>query len=66
MIAYQKVIILAKHLDYIDIFLERLAINLLKYLSINKDTINLKNDYSLLYRLIYSFKLIEFEIFEYI
>ena len=39
---HKKVTILAKYLHFIDILLKKLVLELLKYLSINKYTINLE------------------------
>ena len=57
----EKVIILAKYLDFVNNFLKKIVINLLKYSDINKYVINLEIDMQLLYKLIYSFEFIELE-----
>ena len=44
MLLTKKVIILAKYLDFINIFSKKFTIVLIKYLSINKDIINIKVD----------------------
>lgn len=54
--------ILAKYLDFVDIFLEELAMKLLKYLCITKYTIDLEVDNQLLYKLIYSLELVKLKI----
>lgn len=60
----KKVSILAKYIDYIDVFSKKLAMKLFKCLNISKYTINLEFDKQLLYRLIYSLKLVEFKNFK--
>ena len=54
--------VLVKYLDFLDIFFKELAVELLKYLGINKYIIDLKKGNQLLYKLIYSLQLVELEI----
>lgn len=58
----KKVVIFAKYLDYINVFLKKSAIELFKHFNINKYTINLELSKQLLYGLIYSLRSIELEI----
>lgn len=44
LLVVKKVTILAKYLDYLDIFSKKLAIELLKYFDINKQLIEPKSD----------------------
>lgn len=48
------VIILAKYLDVVNMFFEKLAVILSKYININTYIINLKKSKQSLYKLIYS------------
>ena len=48
----KKVIVIAKYLDFANIFLKKLAAKLPKYLNINKYAINIKIDKQLSYILI--------------
>lgn len=54
LLVVEKVTILAKYLNFANVFLEKLAIELLKYLVINKHSINLKSNKQSLYSLIYN------------
>lgn len=51
----EKVIIIAKYFDFIDMFLKIFAIKLFKYLGTYNFTIELKRGKQISYRLIYSF-----------
>ena len=53
--------ILAKYLIFANIFLKELAIEILKCLYINKQTINQKVSQQVFYKPIYSFELIKLE-----
>lgn len=55
----KKVIILAKYLNFADIFLKELSTKLLKCLDINKHWIDLKPDKQPVYNSIYSLRLLE-------
>ncbi len=52
----------SKYIDFANIFSPKLAIRLLKHISINNNAIKLGNDWQSLYSPIYSFGLIELEI----
>lgn len=52
----KKIIILAKYLNFIDIFSKKLALKLLKISNINKYVIYLEPDKQLFYKLIYNLK----------
>ena len=52
----------SKYTDFIDIFLLKLAIELLKHTKINNHTIELVDNWQLLYSLIYSLSLMKLEI----
>ena len=56
--------ILIIYLNFVYTFLKKLAIKLLKYISINKLITNIKIDKQLFYRLIYSFEFIKLETFK--
>ena len=58
----EKVSILAKYLDYINIFLKTLAKVFLKQTGINKYIIKLQNGKQLSYKLIYSLSLVQLKI----
>lgn len=49
--------------NFIIVYCEKLAIDLLKYIDINKPINNLKKGKKLLYKTIYELKLIELQIF---
>ena len=54
--------VFSKYIDFADIFLSRLAIELLEYTRINNHAIELIDDWQLFYGFIYSFGLLELEI----
>ena len=56
--------ILDKYQNLINMFLKRLTIELFNCLDTNKNTISLEIDKKLFYKPIYSFKLVELEIFK--
>ena len=56
------VLILAKYLDFANVFSKELAVVLLKHTKINTHTINLEEDKQPSYRLIYSLRPVELEI----
>ena len=60
----KKVTILAKYIDFVNVFSKKLAIKLSKYLYINKYAINPEKDKQLIYKLIYSLELIKLESFK--
>lgn len=62
MVSNQKVVITTEYLDYDNIFLKKLAIELPKCSDINKHLIKLELDKLLLYKLIYSLDFIEIKI----
>ena len=51
-------------MDLINIFSKKLALKLFEYLNINKSIINLKLNKKLLYKPIYSLKIVELENFK--
>ena len=55
---------LAEHLEFVDLFLKKLAIKLPNYLTINKNNIDFKKDNQLAYKLIYCLRFIELETFK--
>lgn len=54
--------VLGKFIEYIDVFSKEVATKLLKHIEINNHSIDLKKDKQLLYKLIYSLKLVKLEI----
>lgn len=54
--------LLTEYSDFLDIFLEKKTLMLLKLIKFNQYAIKLQNDKQLLYNLIYSLKLIKFKI----
>lgn len=60
----KEVIILTKYLDFLDVFLKELVAELLECSNINEYSISLKPSMKLLYRLIYSLKLVKLETFK--
>ena len=52
----------SKYTNFVDIFLPKLVVEFLKYMKINNHTIELVNNWQLLYGLIYSLGLVELEI----
>lgn len=60
----KDIIVLIEYLDFINIFLKKIIIELLKYFNINKYTINLESNKQLPYEPIYSLNLIEFKTFK--
>lgn len=59
---YQKVVILVKYLDFINIFLKKLTIKLFEQLNIKKYAINLKLDKQPFYKLFFNLRLIKLKI----
>lgn len=57
----EKVIVLRKYLDFIDVFSSNSATELPKYIGINNHLIDLKEGKKLSYKLIHSLTLVEFK-----
>lgn len=64
MLITKKIVILAEYLDYTNVFLKDLVIELFKYSDINKHVIDLELGKQLLYEPIYSLKPVEFKTFK--
>lgn len=59
----KKVSVWAKYLDFTNVFLKKLVVELFKHFTINKYFINLELGKKLFYNLISSLKLVDLEIF---
>ena len=64
MLLTKNITVVAKYLDFKDIFSKKITKKITQYLAFNKYTINLKKDNQLFYISIYSLRLIEFKIFK--
>lgn len=59
LLVIKKVIVLNMYLNFANIFLKKIAIKLFKYFVFNKQSIGLKPNKQLLYRSIYSLRLMK-------
>lgn len=64
MLLIEKVTIPAKYLDFKYFFLKKLAVELLKYSTINKHSMDLKPDKQLAYNPIYNLRPVKLKIFK--